>query len=75
MLSCRKYACTAAAAIVLVCGALAGAAQAATGHPSTSGPAPRATVSTTPGDPTDPVVATPKPKDPGINNPGDWRWE
>ncbi|MFJ8627642.1 hypothetical protein ACIRD3_33075 [Kitasatospora sp. NPDC093550] len=75
MLSCRKFACTAAAAIALACGVLAGSAQAATGHGPTSGQSATASVSTALAHLAD-KVHTPRLTDvPAIDTPGDWRWE
>ncbi|WP_030244301.1 hypothetical protein [Streptomyces sp. NRRL S-350] len=75
MLSCRAFACTAAASIALACGALAGTAQAATGLPPVAGPVATASVPAAPGTLAGDVTALLPTKVPAINTPGDWRWE
>ncbi|MFF7992442.1 hypothetical protein ACFZDG_21940 [Kitasatospora xanthocidica] len=75
MLSCRRFACTTAAAIALACGVLAGSAQAATGHAPSAVPTAGASVSTALGHLADEISTSRLAKLPGINTPGDWRWE
>ncbi|MEU9046707.1 MULTISPECIES: hypothetical protein [unclassified Kitasatospora] len=75
MLSCRKFACTTAAAIALACGVLAGSAQAATGHAPTVGTGVTLPAATVPGHLADEINMSRLAEAPAINTPGDWRWE